>query len=84
MVRRRPAAVIGATTRYGEAGMTKVKGVVSHREHEVAELRADRELVVEYLKAATAELDKPRIAEHACWPCGLSRKPMARVVEPRA
>jgi probable addiction module antidote protein len=32
-------------------------GVVSHHEREVAELRADRELAVEYLKAAMAELD---------------------------
>ena len=37
--------------------MTELKGVVSHHEREVAELRADRELAVEYLKAAMAELD---------------------------
>jgi len=40
--------------------MTKLKGVVSHHEREVAELRADRELAVEYLKAAMAALDIPR------------------------
>jgi probable addiction module antidote protein len=42
-----------------EADMTKLKGVVSHHEREVAELRADRELAVEYLKAAMAALDTP-------------------------
>jgi len=30
--------------------MNALKGVVSHREREIAELRADRELAVEYLK----------------------------------
>lgn len=39
--------------------MTRLKGVVSHHEREVAELREDRELAVEYLKAAMAELDNP-------------------------
>jgi probable addiction module antidote protein len=39
--------------------MTTLKGAVSHHEREVAELRADRELAVEYLKAAMAELDNP-------------------------
>ena len=39
--------------------MTKLKGVVSHHDHEVAELRADRELAVDYLRAAMAELDNP-------------------------
>jgi probable addiction module antidote protein len=33
--------------------------VVSHHEAEVAELRADRELAVEYLKAAMESLDNP-------------------------
>jgi probable addiction module antidote protein len=42
-----------------EAVMTKLKGVVSHHEREVAELRADRELAVEYLKAAMESLDNP-------------------------
>lgn len=37
----------------------KVIGVVSHHEREVAELRADRELAVEYLKAAMGSLDNP-------------------------
>ena len=37
--------------------MTKLTGVVSHHDREVAELRDDRELAVEYLKAAMAELD---------------------------
>lgn len=32
---------------------------VSHHEREVEELRADRELAVEYLKAAMQELDDP-------------------------
>jgi len=39
--------------------MTKPTGVVSHHEREIAELRADRGLAVEYLKAAMAELDNP-------------------------
>ena len=39
--------------------MSKLKGVVSHHEAEVAELRADRELAVEYLKAAMESLDNP-------------------------
>jgi probable addiction module antidote protein len=42
-----------------EASMTKPKGAVSHHEREVAELRADRELALEYLKAAMAALDNP-------------------------
>lgn len=39
--------------------MNKLKGVVSHHEAEVAELRADRELAVQYLKAAMKSLDDP-------------------------
>lgn len=39
--------------------MSKLKNVVSHHEAEVAELRADHELAVEYLKAAMASLDDP-------------------------
>lgn len=39
--------------------MNKLKGVVSHHEAEVAELRDDRELAVEYLKAAMESLDNP-------------------------
>lgn len=39
--------------------MSKLKGTVSHHEREVAELRADRELAVEYLKAAMESLDDP-------------------------
>lgn len=43
-----------------EAGMTKrVLAAVSHHEREVAELRADPELAVEYLKAAMESLDDP-------------------------
>jgi DNA-binding phage protein len=42
-----------------EAGMSKIKGTVSHHEAELAELRADRELAVEYLKAAMESLDDP-------------------------
>jgi probable addiction module antidote protein len=34
-------------------------GAVSHHERELAELRADRALAVEYLKAAMASLDDP-------------------------
>ncbi len=39
--------------------MSKLKGAVSHHDAEVAELRADRELAVEYLKAAMESLDNP-------------------------
>lgn len=37
----------------------KLKAAVSHHEREIAELRADRELAVEYLKAAMESLDNP-------------------------
>ena len=37
----------------------KLKAAVSHHNLEVAELRADRELAVEYLKAAMESLDNP-------------------------
>jgi len=39
--------------------MSKLKGVVSHHEREIVELRADPEFAVEYLKAAMASLDNP-------------------------
>jgi len=39
--------------------MKKLKAAVSHHDREVAELRADRELAVEYLKAAMESLDNP-------------------------
>lgn len=42
-----------------DAGMNKRKGVVSHHEAEVAELRADRALAIEYLKAPLESLDDP-------------------------
>jgi len=37
----------------------KLKAAVTHYDREVAELRADRELAVEYLKAAMESLDNP-------------------------
>lgn len=37
----------------------KLKAAVSHHDLEVAELRADRELAVQYLKAAMESLDNP-------------------------
>jgi len=37
----------------------KVKAAISHHGREVDELRADRELAVEYLKAAMESLDNP-------------------------
>lgn len=37
----------------------KLKAAVSHHEREVAELRADRELAVAYLKAAMESIDNP-------------------------
>ena len=39
--------------------MSRLQGVVSHHDREIAELRADRELAVEYLKAAMESLDDP-------------------------
>ena len=39
--------------------MREKRGVVSHHEREVAELRGDRELAVEYLRAAMTSLDNP-------------------------
>jgi probable addiction module antidote protein len=39
--------------------MTKREGVISHHEREVEELGADRDLAVEYLKAALQSLDDP-------------------------
>jgi probable addiction module antidote protein len=42
-----------------EAIMRQPKGVISHHEREVAELCADRDLAVEYLKAAMESLDDP-------------------------
>lgn len=39
--------------------MSKLKGVVSHHESELAELRADRKLAVAYLKSAMEALDDP-------------------------
>jgi probable addiction module antidote protein len=35
------------------------RGAVSHHDREVADLRADRELAVEYVKAALESLDDP-------------------------
>ena len=39
--------------------MRKTKASVSHNEREIAELAADRDLAVEYLKAAMESLDNP-------------------------
>ncbi|MDM0020045.1 helix-turn-helix domain-containing transcriptional regulator [Variovorax saccharolyticus] len=39
--------------------MSKLKGVVSHHDKEVAELRGDRELAVAYMKAAMQSLEDP-------------------------
>ena len=39
--------------------MTKLNGVVSHHEREIAELSSDRELAVEYLKVAMESLSNP-------------------------
>jgi probable addiction module antidote protein len=42
-----------------EAGMGHLKGVVSHREREAAELGSDREVAVAYLTAAMEALGDP-------------------------
>src|SRR5690349_12994253 len=42
-----------------KASMSKLKGVVSHHDKEVAELRGDRELAVAYMKAAMQSLEDP-------------------------
>ncbi len=39
--------------------MSKLRGTVSHHDAEIAELQADRELAIEYLKAAMESLDNP-------------------------
>lgn len=39
--------------------MKKLQGVVSHHDREIEELRADRTLAIEYLKAAMESLDNP-------------------------
>jgi len=39
--------------------MTELKDVTSYHDREVVKLSADRDLAVEYLKAAMAELDDP-------------------------
>lgn len=39
--------------------MTHLKGAISHHEREIAELRADRDLASEYLKAVIEALDHP-------------------------
>jgi probable addiction module antidote protein len=41
------------------ASRRRVVGATSHHERELAELRADRELAIEYLKAAMESLDDP-------------------------
>jgi len=57
--------------------MSKLKGVVSHHEREVAELCADRELAIQYLKARWKRSTIPTIGRAACWRCAPLRKPMA-------
>ena len=37
----------------------KINAAVSHHDREIAELRADRELAVQYMKAAMESLDNP-------------------------
>lgn len=39
--------------------MSKIKAAVSHHEREIAELRANPLLPIEYLKAALESLDSP-------------------------
>ncbi|WP_205703767.1 hypothetical protein [Herbaspirillum huttiense] len=39
--------------------MNKIKAAVSHHEREIAELRANPVLAIEYLKAAVEPLDSP-------------------------
>ena len=39
--------------------MNKIKAAVSHHEREIAELRANPLLAIEYLKAALESLDSP-------------------------
>jgi hypothetical protein len=50
-----------------EAIMKPPKGVISHHEREVAELRVDRGLAVEYLKAAMESLTTRKIAPQGYW-----------------
>lgn len=39
--------------------INKLNNIVSHQNRKIAELRADRELAIEYLKAAMESLDNP-------------------------
>ncbi len=70
--------------------MKHLTGVVSHHEREVAELRADRDLAVAYLKAPLESLDDPddraagllalrTVAAEA----GISRETLYRTLSPR-
>lgn len=43
----------------GPAHMRKIIGTVSHHDREIAELRADRQLAIKYLRAAMESLDDP-------------------------
>jgi probable addiction module antidote protein len=80
------------------AVMTVFEGVVSHRDREVAELHADRDLAVEYIKAAAEALDRRedrgacllalRPVAEACGGLGLaeagiSREALYRALSPR-
>lgn len=59
-IRLSQVVVVGMETK---AVMSKrksdIKGTVSHHERELAELRANRDLAVQYLKAAMESLDDP-------------------------
>ena len=51
-----------------KTNMSKLQAAVSHQERELAEIRADRELAVEYLRAAMQSLDNPHDRAASCWP----------------
>jgi hypothetical protein len=55
--------------------MSTVKVAVSHHEAEVVELRADRELAVEYLKTVIESLDDLEAHAQACWRCASWPRP---------
>jgi len=56
---------------------TSMKNAMAHHEVELAELRADRELAVEYLKAAMETQDNPDDRTAVCSRRAPWRKPLA-------
>jgi len=56
--------------------MSQLKGVVSHHEREIAELRADWEPAFAYLNAAMESLDNPDERAAGLWRCAPWPRPL--------